>query len=200
MFFVWISGAAYLGIGVHGFGAAVDGIGYGIMTGDTSAKWIFLSSVPAIILALITARFRWRFGAIASFSLGLAMLVLVFILANSLLPQHFRELCDTKDLMRACDAATWRARDTCKPAESCFPRIEKACRLGSARSCSALMVNGRWTREQVCSALKARCDEIQACRPDGQWSCAPDDLPAMENLSMNPGCESYHEICGETAP
>jgi hypothetical protein len=197
VFFVWIAGAAYIGIGTHRLWGAHDGIGYGITDGDTAAKWIFLCSVAAMVLALTFAKFRWKFGLGVSFLLGLAMPFLVFMFSIWLVPRHFAELCDNMDAMRACDAATWSGRDTCEPGEACFPRIEKACRLGSEEACSALITQGHWSQTQACGVLKDRCDELEECRgPDVTGTCPTNDLLLMESLKFSPGCRTYERICG----
>ena len=193
-FSVWISGAIYLGIGTHEFGAAVDAAGYGIQHPFTSATGLFFSILVCFVVGLTYAKFQEYFGFATSFFLGIVTIFSTVIFGFSLLPMHYGQVCDKMDAMNACDAATNRVRKNCKPGLRCFPRVEKACRLGSERACPVLIKNGQYSEEKVCSILHESCAAYTACTklPDSA-ACFHPDLPRIER--MRDPCSTHEKIC-----
>jgi hypothetical protein len=109
----WLLGGVFAGIGTQEFGAAIDGIGYGIVQPFTWVTGFYFAMLVCVVTTLTYAKFRGYFGYTVSFFLGIVAMFSTAYLGLMLTPLHFGRVCDTMDAMWACDAATFRVRDAC---------------------------------------------------------------------------------------
>ena len=187
-FTCWIGIWSWFGFGIVQFAARP----YTVLEPITSVSWLFFVILPSTFLILAYAKFRGYFGNTISIVVGMAAApVMLFTLLGLLLPMHYREVCDTMDGMWACERAT--LRETCKPGLACFPRLEKACRLGSRNRCLALIKSGHSSEEKVCAILRSSCEKYNACVKSDTPECGQPYLPDVKPGRFS--CLSYKELC-----
>ena len=194
VFGAWLLAAMASGVGIQEYGASIDGAGFGLAQRTSWATVLFATLLAGVHASLVYVKYQGYFGTAACFILGPVAWYGTVLVGFQLLPMHYGYACDTMESVYVCDAATFRERDSCEPSDQCFPRIEKACRLGSQDACKVVMNYG-WTKQDVCDAWQTGCAQAQACS-DSREACVDDHHHMFVNLRV---CETWAEVC-EASP